>query len=137
MKKVCLCRSIWYYQSRRDDNEVIDKLTELAEAKTYRGFDWLYNRIRKQGHNWNRKRVLRVYRLLGMQLKRKTKKRLLKRIKEPLEVPNAPREVWSADFMSDGLITGGSFRVFNLMDDFNREALCMKGNFTMPGLRIV
>jgi|GEM_PF-4409451 len=72
-----------------------------------------------------------------MQLRRKTKKRLPKRIKEPLEVPDAPREVWSADFMSDSLITGRNFRVFNLMDDFNREALCMKGNFSMPGIRVV
>ena len=134
---VCLCRSMWYYRSRRDDTEVIDKLTELAESKPNRGFDWLYNRIRKQGHKWNRKRVLRVYRLLGMQLRRKTRKRLPKRIKEPLEVPDAPREVWSADFMSDSLITGRNFRVFNLMDDFNREALCMRGNFSMPGIRVV
>ena len=128
---------MWYYRSQRDDSEVIDKLTELAEAKPNRGFDWLYNRIRNQGHKWNRKRVLRVYRLLNLSLRRKTKKRLPKRIKEPLGVPDSPREVWSADFMSDSLITGRSFRVFNLMDDFNREALCMKGNFSMPGVRIV
>ena len=128
---------MWYYRSRRDDTEVIDKLTELAEAKPNRGFDWLYNRIRKQGHKWNRKRVLRVYRLLNLSLRRKTKKRLPKRIKEPLAVPDAPREVWSADFMSDSLITGRGFRVFNLMDDFNREALCMKGSFSMPGIRVV
>lgn len=36
---VCLCRSMWYYRSQRDDSEVIDKLTELAEAKPNRGFD--------------------------------------------------------------------------------------------------
>lgn len=128
---------MWYYKSRRDDSEVIDKLTELAEAKPNRGFDWLYNRIRKQGHQWNRKRVLRVYRLMGLSLRRKVKKRLPKRIKDPLTVPDSPREVWSADFMSDCLVTGRSFRVFNLMDDFNREALCMKGNFSMPGIRLV
>ena len=36
---------MWYYRSQRDDGEVIDKLTELAEAKPNQGFDWLYNRI--------------------------------------------------------------------------------------------
>lgn len=136
-KIVCLCRSMWYYRSQRDDTELIDKLTELAEAKPNRGFDWLYNRIRKQGHNWNRKRVLRVYRLLKMQLRSKTKKRLPKRIKEPLQQPDAPRQVWSADLMSDSLVSGRRFRIFNLIDDFNRQALCMKGNFSMPGLRVV
>ncbi|MEN1785347.1 MAG: transposase [Bacteroidota bacterium] len=39
--------------------------------------------------------------------------------------------------MSDSLITGRSFRIFNLMDDFNREALCMRGNFSMLGIRVV
>ena len=116
---------------------MIDKLTKLAEAKSNRGFDWLYNRIRKQGQKWNLKRVLRIYRLLGIQLRRKTRKRLAKRIKEPSVVTDAPIEIWSADFMSDSLITCRSFRVFNLMDDFNREAHCMKGNFSIPGVRVV
>ncbi|MDN3687249.1 hypothetical protein [Cyclobacterium jeungdonense] len=52
-----------YYSRRLDDTEVIDKLTELAQSKPNRGFDWLHNRIRMQGHKWNRKRILRVYRL--------------------------------------------------------------------------
>ena len=37
-----------YYHSKSDDDEIIDKLTELAEAKLNHGLHWLYNRIRKQ-----------------------------------------------------------------------------------------
>ena len=45
----------------------------------------------------------------------------------PLFVPDAPnREEWSADFMSDALYNGVRFRTFNVLDDFNREALAIE-----------
>ena len=59
---VGLHRSMWYYQAKKDDSEVVAKLTELAEDLPTRGFDVYYNRIRTEGLVWNRKRVLRVYR---------------------------------------------------------------------------
>lgn len=46
---VCLARSQYYYQSKRDDSEVIAKLDELASAKPGRGFDNYYSRIRNGG----------------------------------------------------------------------------------------
>ena len=82
-----LHRSMWYYQSKRDDSEVIDKLNKLAEKLPTRGFDEYYGRIRNEGLDWNRKRVLRVYRMLKLNLRRKRKRRLPARIKEPLIKP--------------------------------------------------
>lgn len=128
---------MWYYKSRKDDTEVIDKLIEMSEIKPNRGFDYYYYRIRKQGFIWNRKRVLRVYRLLGLTMRRKSRKRLPGRIKSPLAQPVQPREIWSMDFMSDGLTTGRSFRVLNIIDDYNRQALCTTPEFSMPAIRLV
>lgn len=128
---------MWYYQTTRDDSEVIDKLVEMSEIKPNRGFDYYYHRIRTQGFIWNRKRVLRIYRLMGLQLRRKSKKRLPARIKTPLEQPIEPLQVWSADFMSDSLVTGRRFRVFNLIDDYNRAALCTTPAFSIPAIRVV
>lgn len=79
---------MWYYQSKKDDSEVIDKLTKLAEGYPTRGFDEYYNKIRRKGLPWNRKRVLRIYREMKLKLRRRHKKRLVKRVKQPLEVPN-------------------------------------------------
>lgn len=69
---------MWYYQSKKDDSQVIDKLTVLAEAYPTRGFDEYYYKIRREGLKWNRKRVLRVYREMKLSLRRKHKKRLIK-----------------------------------------------------------
>lgn len=134
---VSLSRSMWYYKSRKNDTEVIDKLIEMSEIKPNRGFDYYYHRIRKQGFIWNRKRVLRIYRSLGLTMRRKSRKRLPARVKSPLEQPAQPREVWSMDFMSDSLTTGRRFRVFNIIDDYNRQALCTTPEFSMPSVRVV
>ncbi|MFI2743345.1 hypothetical protein ACG2LH_11445 [Zhouia sp. PK063] len=60
---------MWYYQSKRDDSVVIAKLTALANELPTRGFDEYYQRIRREGLRWNRKRVLRVYRSMKLQLR--------------------------------------------------------------------
>lgn len=37
-----LHRSMWYYQTKKDDQPVMDKLSELAEQLPTRGFESLY-----------------------------------------------------------------------------------------------
>ena len=78
-----------------------------------------------------------IYRSLGLTMRRKSRKRLPARVKLPLEQPAQPREVWSMDFMSDSLTTGRRFRVFNIIDDYNRQALCTTPEFSMPSIRVV
>jgi len=136
-KVVGLSRSMWYYQSKKDDIEVIEKLTELAESYPTRGFDEYYHKIRREGLKWNRKRVLRVYREMKLSLRRKHKKRLVKRVKQPLETPEELNVCWSMDFMSDALTDGRKLRVFNIIDDCNREALAIEAGLSYPARAVV
>ena len=82
---IFLHRSVWYYQSCKDDREVINKLQEYADRYPTRGFDEYYSMIRNENLLWNRKRVLSVYRLMKLSMRRKRKRRLPARIKQPLE----------------------------------------------------
>lgn len=52
-------------------------------------------------------------------------------------VPQAINEVWSMDFMHDQLDDGRSFRLFNVIDDFNREALGIEIDFSFPTERVM
>ena len=122
---------MYYYVSVKDDSEVIEKLRELAEKKPKEGQDKFYSRIRNQGLNWNRKRIARVYRMMGLNQRRRGRKRLPARIKEPLIIPLQPNETWSMDFMHDTLMNGRKFRVLNIIDDFNREALRIEPHFSI------
>lgn len=128
---------MYYYTSKKDDTEVIDKLLELSERYPTRGMDEYYGKIRLEGFKWNRKRVLRVYRSLNLQMRRKSKKRLPSRIKKTLVVPEKINETWSIDFMSDALENGRRFRVLNVIDDYNREALINEAYYSIPAQRLI
>jgi putative transposase len=134
---VNLSRSVYYYQSHRDDHSVIDKLQGLAEKRPTEGFWKMYFRIRKEGIQWNHKRIHRVYKLLKLNMKRKGKRRLPARILRPLEAVNRINTSWSMDFMSDALLSGRKFRVLNLLDDFNREALAIEVDTSLRAERVI
>ena len=70
-------------------------------------------------------------------MKRKGKRRLPARILQPLEVVNAMNVSWSMDFMSDALQSGRKLRTFNLIDDFNREALAIEIDTSLPAERVI
>ena len=130
-----------YYQTPRDwalhDREVIDALNALVEAHPRWGV-WKYiARLRAMGQPWNHKRIYRIYRQLGLNHPRRTKRRLPTRPSLPVFVPEGPSEVWSADFMSDALYHGSRFRTFNLIDDFNREALAIEIDTSLRAERVI
>src|SRR5690554_500874 len=41
------------------------------------------------------------------------------------------------DFMHDQLSDGRSIRLFNVVDDFNREGLCCSVDFSLPSARVI
>jgi len=81
--------------------------------------------------------VHRIYCELKLNLRRKGKKRLPSRNPDPLSVPEAINQCWSADFMSDALWCGCRFRTFNLVDDYNREILTIEVARSLTAERVV
>jgi len=51
--------------------------------------------------------------------------------------PNAPYEVWSMDFVADGLSNGQAFRALTLVDNYSRESLAIEADFSLTGKRVV
>ncbi len=136
---VGLARSAWYAPPLDwtvRDAEVIGALGRLVEARPSRGF-WKCCQILRRQHRWNPKRIYRVYTGMGLNLRRAARRRLPKRERIPLYVPRMPDSVWSADFMSDGLACGRRFRIFNVADDFNREALHIEVDTSITSLRLI
>ena len=100
------------------------------------GFWKMYRRLRLDGHAWNHKRVWRVYQQLGLNIRRRSKKRLPTRRPTPLVAPVQPNQSWSVDFMSDSLADGRRFRTFNVIDDYNREGLWIEIDISLPASRV-
>jgi putative transposase len=64
-------------------------------------------------------------------------KRLVRDQPQALGVPTAINQVWSMDFMHDQLEFGRSIRLFNVIDDYNREALGIEVDFSLPSERVI
>lgn len=136
-KVIQLPKSMYYYRSCKDDSEVITKLAELADKKPLEGQDKFYARIRLQGLPWNYKRVCRVYRMMGLNKRKRAKKRLPARVKEPLTKVETSNHTWSMDFMHDSLMNNRKFRTLNIIDDFNRKALAVEAGFSFPAESVI
>ena len=67
----------------------------------------------------------------------KPKKRLKREKPEQLRVPESSNECWSMDFMHDQLSNGRSVRLLNVINDFNRKALAIDADFSLPASRVV
>lgn len=132
-----LSRSVYAYQRTLSDDEEIRKaLKELAEKHCRYGFKMMFSKLRQQGYQWNHKRVYRVYCEMGLNMRRKPKKRLPSRNKMALEQPKKINICWSLDYMSDAFMNGKRFRTANVIDDCNRQALGIKASISLPAKRV-
>lgn len=130
-------RSSLNYQSIKNDASLIDQLTRLSVEYPREGFWKCYHRLRNTSIKVNHKRLHRVYKELGLPLRRKVKKRLPARIQEPITIPSTFNHTWSIDFVHDVLTNGRKFRTFNVIDDYNREVLFIEPNYSISSSRVV
>ena len=128
------------YQAKLvDENAVVaDWLVRLTHNQRNWGFGLCFLYLRNvQNFTWNHKRVYRIYRELELNLRIKPRKRIVREIPQPLTVPEAINCVWSMDFMHDQLSDGRNFRLFNVLDDFNREGLGIEVDLSLPSERVI
>ena len=128
-----------YKPKLSDENTIIANwLLRLAHNQRNCGFGLCFLYLRNvKGYVWNHKRVYRIYRELELNMRIKPKKRLIREKPETLAVPTAINECWSMDFMHDQLEDGRNYRLFNVLDDFNREGLAIEVDLSLPAARVV
>jgi putative transposase len=122
-------------QSQLDGN-VISSIIEKEQSVDIRMSYGIFQRKHQQGLQWNYKRVRREYLLLGMNKRRKVRRRVPTRVKVALIVPDQAGDTWSMDFMCDVLMNKRRFRTLNIIDDYNREAIALEAAYTMPTMRV-
>ena len=90
--------------------------------------------LRREGWPVNRKRVRRLYRLDGLQLRMRGQR--LKHIalyQGPAPTPLGPTERWSMDFAHDTPADGRPFRILTVVDNWSRHSLVLEAGFRMTG----
>jgi putative transposase len=132
-----ISRTTCQYQAKpKDDQDLQEALTALTTKHASIGYWQCCYRLWNKGYLWNHKKIYRVYTDMKLNIRRRAKKRLPERVKQHLTVTDAPNQVWSIDFMSDILVDEKRLRLFNIIDDFNRESLAIEIDTSLPSLRI-
>jgi putative transposase len=131
-------RAAWYRRSMRDEQLPLRmRIKELAHARPRFGFNRIWVLLRREGWMVNRKRVRRLYRLDGLQLRMRIRRR--KHIalhRGPAPRPAGPTERWSMDFVHDALADGRPFRVLTVVDQWSRQSPIVEAAFSMSGRRV-
>lgn len=91
--------------------------------------------LKTEGLVVNPKRTYRIYREVGLQVRTKRRKKLI-RPRIPTLVPDSVNQRWSMDFVSDQLANGRCFRILNIVDDFSRECVLQVVDFSIFGERV-
>lgn len=131
-------RSTKRYRSRRDGQEALrQRLRDLAGQHPRYGYRRLWVLLRREGQLVNHKRVQRLYRLEGLAVRRKRRKRIAGTQRQPLTCPTRPDVHWCMDFTSDQLADGRRIRTLNVVDVFTRECLAIEVAPSLPSQRVV
>jgi putative transposase len=128
-------RSSCRYQSRCNDTWLRERLQELAREHPRFGYRRLHVLLEREEIVVNHKKVQRVYRELGLTVKRTRRKRL-KRELRPRPLLTAPGQEWSIDFASDVTAAHRRIRVFSVIDSFTKQSLALQVDTSFPSRRV-
>lgn len=133
---VGLSRTAYRYQAKPTGDRVLrGRLKSLAAEHTRYGDLLLHGILKAEGLVVNKKRTYRRYTEEGLQVRTKKRKKL-QRPRLPMELPTAPNQRWSMDFVSDQLSDGRRFRVLNVVDDYSRERVGQLASVSISGRRV-
>jgi putative transposase len=133
-----LARSSLRYQPRHREEHVLRaRLRELAVERPRFGYRRLHVLLRRDGYQVNHKRVHRLYRLEGLAVRRRGRKRVAAGRGGGPQRGERPNDCWCLDFVSDALASGRRFRALALLDTCTREALTIEVDTSLPGVRVV
>ena len=134
---VQISRSCYRYKSRRpDDSPLRGALRQKAQQRKRWGYRRLQVLLQRDGHMDNHKRIYRIYKEEGLQVRKRPRKRARTQRSFELQVSEGPNQRWSLDFMYDSTSSGRRLRILNVVDDYTREALWMEVSTSISGQHV-
>lgn len=127
--------SSFRYASRRSDEALRERLMEAAREQPRWGYRRLELLVRESGMRVNHKRIFRVYRELGLTVKRRKRKRLV-RVGSPRVPLTAANQEWALDFVHDATASGRAIRVLSVVDACTRECLALETDTSFASRRV-
>jgi len=132
-------RSTYHYRSKRAGQAPLRRrIKEIAETRVRYGYRRIHVLLRREGWPVNVKRVCRLYREQGLQLRNKSPKRRVKaKLRDGRSPATEPNQVWAMDFVHDQLFDGRKIRVLTIVDAFTRFSPAIDVRQSYRGANVV
>lgn len=134
-----LRRSTWLYKAhRRDDSVLRKRIREIAETRVRYGCQRIFTLLRREGWRDNHKRVQRLYRLEGLNLRSKRPRRN-RAAAHRLDRPqlSSIQQCWSMDFVADQLFDGRKIWALTIVDNYSRQCVAIHVGQSLKGDDVV
>jgi putative transposase len=135
-----MSRSSYYAPSRKRAESVAleGAIVELSEDHPRYGYRRVTALLRREGEVVNAKRVQRVRRAQGLQVKKKQKRmRRLGISSAERQRADGVNSVWSWDFVEDQTENGTRFRILTLIDEYSRRSLAMHVGWSIRAVDVI
>ena len=131
-------RAAWYRRSTaRDQSALALRIRDIAHARPRFGYQRITVMLRREGWPVNRKRVRRLYRLQGLQVRMRVRRRKHMCLQRgPVPLATRTHERWSMDFVHDALFDGRPFRMLTVVDQYSRQSPLIEPAFAHSGMSI-
>lgn len=130
-------RSTYRYPVQpRNDEQLRQRLRELAQKRRRWGCPQLHVILRREGLVKNHKRTERIYRQENLSIRRRKRKKTTSELRVQMPDAERPNQQWAMDFMSDALFNGRKVRLLTLIDEYTRECLAIEVDTSINGVRV-
>ena len=130
-------RSSFYYEGvERQDEPLRAAIRKAAQLRCRWGSPRIIAQMRRQGWPDNHKRIERLYREEGLQVRRRKRKHISRTERQPLIQPGKPNELWAIDFVSDATTKGRKLKMLTILDCFSRECLDIVTDTSICGAHV-
>lgn len=134
-----LSTSVWYYQAHgREDRPLRTRIRDIAETRVRYGLRRIYILLRREGWKDNHKRVYRIYKEEGLNLRVKRPRRC-RAASHRSERPtfSSLHDCWSMDFVADALFDGRKIRCLTIVDNYSRKCMAIQVGQGLKGGDVV
>ena len=128
--------SVRYKSTRPDDTHLREAMKKVAAERRRFGYRRIHVMLARQGVHMNQKKLRRLYREEGLQVRRRGGRKRALGTRRPMLLPAKTNERWSLDFVSDAFTDGRRFRVLAVVDDYSRECLALVADTSLSGIRV-
>ena len=132
------CKTYRYKSHRSDPAPLKMRIKEICQTHIRYGYRRVGYVLRREGWLVNQKKVYRIYKEMGLQLRNKSPKRRVKaKLREDRCDATCSNDIWAMDFVHDQLATGRKLRILTVVDTFSRYSPVLDPRFSYRGEDVV